>query len=93
MSPFIVIAALKVISTAGVQDFWSQVNLLLHLSLLFLLLLLPVLSFCVKARKIKQYEAWAIRKNKQGVTGVEREWKGLSEFNKSKNREELWVFL
>ena len=55
MSPFVVIAALKIFLNMGLSKFGGKVNLFLNINLLFIVILLPIVSFVVKESKIDEY--------------------------------------
>ena len=92
MSPFVVIPSLMIFLNMGIDKFGGRINFILSLILFFLVVFLPVLSFCIKEIKIDQYTSLMKKKEKKGGE-VQKCWRNLVKFNKAENRESLWIYV
>ena len=93
MSPFIVTATSTIFLNMGLQGFGGKVNCLLNFTLLFVVVLLPVLSFCAADIKTDGYASLMQRGQKKGTSDKASNWRKLVRFNKIENRENLWIFI
>ena len=67
MCPFTLISTLMIFLNMGVQHFQGKANLLLNFTLLFAVIVLPVLSFCVIEIESDKYANSMHKKEKKGV--------------------------